>query len=630
MRFRPTPLRQLLLAFAMSAFSTLAVAVERVALIIGNAQYQHAPYLSNPMNDAKAVAEQLVKLGFEVDEPLYNLDRAAMVKALREFGRKARSAKAAVVYYAGHGMEVQGENYLLPVDARLEYQADAPFETLPLSAMLNQIAGAQDYRLVILDACRDNPLANQMRRRDGTRAAYRGLEPVEPTTQTYVAYAAKAGTRARDGSGKHSPFTQALLKHLPQRLPLERLFGAVREDVLRQTGKAQEPHLYGAFGLKPIYLAGGSLREDTPITSANTGELSVSSQPPGAMIYVDGGRLGVAPQSLKNLPAGQVTVEAKLQGYESYRERVWIRAGKKSELHIVLTPIVQKPKLPTTPEPEMVFIEGACFQMGSPNPEEGRDKDETRHKACVKDFYLGKYEVTVGEFRRFIKASGYKTEAEQKDGCYFWDGEWKQDADKHWRSPGFEQNDDHPVACVSWNDALAYIEWLNKQTGKNYQLPTEAEWEYAARAGTTTARYWGEEADVKACRYANVADKGHGSSEPNFPCDDGYKYTAPVGRFEPNAFGLYDMLGNLWEWSCSEYKEAYEGQEKQCISNNRVSPYSVCCGAVPGSTDRRGCARRPATGPRWRSATTSGVFASPGRFNPLFFILFPFASWISY
>ena len=251
-------LRQLLLAFVIVAVPTLPVAAaERVALVIGNADYRHAPYLSNPVNDATAVAEQLAKLGFEVGEPLYNLDRAAMVQALRTFGRKARSAEAAIVYYAGHGMEAQGENYLLPVDARLEYEADVPLEALALSVMLNQIAGARNYRLVILDACRDNPLANQMRRRDGTRTVYRGLEPVEPTTQTYVAYAAKAGTRARDGSAKHSPFTAALLKYLPERLPLERLFGAVREEVLEQTGREQEPHLYGAFGRKPIYLAGG-------------------------------------------------------------------------------------------------------------------------------------------------------------------------------------------------------------------------------------------------------------------------------------------------------------------------------------------------------------------------------------
>ncbi len=106
-----------------------------------------------------------------------------------------------------------------------------------------------------------------MRRRNGTRAVYRGLQPVEPTSQTYVAYAAKGGTRARDGSGKHSPFTEALLKYLPERLLLERLFGAVREEVLEKTGREQEPHLYGAFGRKPIYLAGGSVREDKPIVS---------------------------------------------------------------------------------------------------------------------------------------------------------------------------------------------------------------------------------------------------------------------------------------------------------------------------------------------------------------------------
>ena len=519
-----------------------------------------------------------------------------MAKALRAFGRKARRAKAAVVYYAGHGMEAGSRNYLLPVDARLEYEEDAPLEALALDVVLSQIAGARNYRLVILDACRDNPLANQMRRRDGTRAVYRGLEPVEPTTQTYVAYAAKAGTRARDGSGKHSPFTEALLKYLPEQLPLERLFGAIREEVLEQTGREQEPHLYGAFGRKPIYLAGGSLRQEKPIvsTTTNTGELSVSSQPAGAMIYVDEGRLGAAPQGLKNLPAGkQVTVEAKLQGYEPYRERVWIRVGKKSELHIVLMPIAKQPKVPTTPEPEMVLIEGGCFQIGSPESEEGRGLDEARHNVCVKDFYLGKYEVTVGEFRRFIKATGYKTDAERstsgKTGCFALDSDdkdqpWAWRSWASWKKPYKHQanQDEHPVECVSWNDTLAYVEWLSEQSGQTYRLPTEAEWEYAARAGTTTARYWGEEVDAKACRYANVLDKGNWS-KPVFPCDDGYKYTAPVGQFEPNAFGLYDMLGNVRELCCSEYKAVYEGQEQRCKGNNRAGANRVLRGGSWGS-----------------------------------------------
>ena len=158
-------------------------------------------------------------------------------------------------------------------------------------------------------------------------------------------------------------------------------------------------------------------------------------------------------------------------------------------------------------EPEMVFIKGSTFQMGSPTSESGRQDNERQHSVQVKDFYLAKNETTVGEFRRFVQATGYKTEAEKGRGCYTWTGsEWKQDTQFNWRNPGFEQPYRHPVICVSWNDAQAYLNWLSKETNKAYRLPTESEWEYAARGGTKTARFWGESAN-QACRYGNVHDQ---------------------------------------------------------------------------------------------------------------------------
>ncbi len=154
-----------------------------------------------------------------------------------------------------------------------------------------------------------------------------------------------------------------------------------------------------------------------------------------------------------------------------------------------------------TPGPEMVKIRGGRFLMGSPVDEKERNEDERQYEVQVVDFAIGKYEVTVGQFKSFVTATKYKTEAEESGGCYYWTGsKWKQDAGKNWRNPGFSQTDDHPVVCVSWNDAMAYVEWLSKQTDKMYRLPTEAEWEYAARAGTTTARYWGDDSD-KGCTH---------------------------------------------------------------------------------------------------------------------------------
>jgi sulfatase modifying factor 1 len=132
---------------------------------------------------------------------------------------------------------------------------------------------------------------------------------------------------------------------------------------------------------------------------------------------------------------------------------------------------------------------------------------------------------------------------------------------RDWRSPGFAQEDDYPVACVSWNDAKAYVDWLSKQTGHDYRLPSEAEWEFAARAGTTTARFWGDNPD-SACRYANVADRTAKTRYPGWPihdCEDGYVHAAPTGSFKANSFGLKDMLGNLWEWTADCWNGSYEG-----------------------------------------------------------------------
>ena len=229
----------------------------------------------------------------------------------------------------------------------------------------------------------------------------------------------------------------------------------------------------------------------------------------------------------------------------------------------------------------MVFVKGGCFQMGSPNGE-GRDEDEKQHPVCIeRDFALGRYEVTVGEFKRFVAATNYRTDAEKdaegKEGCYiaYREGsEWKYGyrAGYSWKNPNFQQGDDHPVVCVSWNDALAYTEWLSRETGQRYRLPMEAEWEYAARAGTASARYWGDDPN-QACRYANVADRTAKQTFPGWTlheCADGYVYTAPVGRFEPNRWGLKDMLGNVWEWTCSLYHKDYDGAELDC--SNKDTP----------------------------------------------------------
>ena len=202
---------------------------------------------------------------------------------------------------------------------------------------------------------------------------------------------------------------------------------------------------------------------------------------------------------------------------------------------------------------------GGCYQMGSPSSEEGRNDDEEPvHEVCVDGFWMGKFEVTNEQYRR------YKHEHDSGD------------------FNGHSLNgNSQPVVSVTWDDAKAYAQWLSGKDNETFRLPTEAEWEYAAKAGTTTARYWGDDFD-EACMYANIADLMGHSIRPDWPyynCDDGYAVTAPVGSFKPNAFGLYDMLGNVWEW-CADVMDpnAYSKHPSRNPLSSAGSEYRVTRG----------------------------------------------------
>jgi formylglycine-generating enzyme len=220
--------------------------------------------------------------------------------------------------------------------------------------------------------------------------------------------------------------------------------------------------------------------------------------------------------------------------------------------------------------PLMVKVPSGTFVMGSSSSETTREAvtdqragwERPPHSVTIKsEFALGQYAVTRGEFAAFVRETGY-----DPAGCHVYtNGKSNLDQADNWRNPGYAQTDRHPVVCVSFEDAQRYVQWLSRKTGKSYRLPTEAEWEYAARAGTTTARFWGDGRD-RACDFANVADftlaeAMKWSKDPNFifQCRDGYVYTAPVGSFRPNAFGLYDMLGNVWQWTEDCFHDSYDG-----------------------------------------------------------------------
>jgi len=270
---------------------------------------------------------------------------------------------------------------------------------------------------------------------------------------------------------------------------------------------------------------------------------------------------------------------------------------------------------------EFVWVEGGCFDMGQTDSEKeylvkesgGRKYDNwygdelPLHKICVDGFWLGRTEVTRSQFRKFTQATGYETEAEMQGFSIAWKGRWMVRPGYNWREVDFDQNPDHPVVNVSWNDAKIMARWLADQNDVLVRLPTEAEWEYACRAGTGTIRFWGD-APRDACNYANVADRTaqieieelmiHG-------CDDGHLYTSPVGSFRSNGYGLYDMLGNVWEWCEDRYDENYYDKSP---GNNPMGPspgsFRVIRGGFWGSepSDLR-CGNRSREAPEGRSDT---------------------------
>jgi formylglycine-generating enzyme required for sulfatase activity len=251
-------LRILCLALAMVPLAGLAWAEERIALVIGLGAYQNAPQLPNPLNDARAIAETFRRLGFDVAEQ-YDLDNRGLSNAIRDFGIKAQAADVAVVYYAGHGIQVASRNYLIPADARLERERDLVYEALPMELVLGELSQARKLGILILDACRNNPFVERLIRggRGSTRSNHvqQGLSRIDDTpSDTLVAMATRADAVAEDGSGRNSPYTAALLEHLAvPGLELSLFFRRVRDSVLAATNGRQEPYTFGSLGAEPFY-----------------------------------------------------------------------------------------------------------------------------------------------------------------------------------------------------------------------------------------------------------------------------------------------------------------------------------------------------------------------------------------
>jgi uncharacterized caspase-like protein len=250
-----------------------ALADKRVALVIGNSDYEHVAHLANPANDAVDIAAALKRLDFSVEQAS-NVDLADFRKELSDFTDVAENADIALIFFAGHGMEVDKQNYVLPVDAKLETDRRVRFEGVPLDDLAAALEGAKGLRIVLLDACRNNPFAASMKVTNATRSIGRGLSRVEPSVGTIIAFSAKEGTVAEDGNGRNSPYTAALLDHLEvPGLEVQFMFRKVRDDVLSRTAGRQEPFLYGSLPGTALFLRPPSSAQDHGMGQSSASEV---------------------------------------------------------------------------------------------------------------------------------------------------------------------------------------------------------------------------------------------------------------------------------------------------------------------------------------------------------------------
>ncbi len=503
------------LSLVLLLLATLPAAAARIALVIGNAAYATVGELVNPHADAAAVAKALRDAGFDDVQHISDQSAEKMRNALKEFSSKATTAEIALIYYAGHGAELEAENYLVPVDAKLLRSTDLQFEAISLTSVRAAVSGASKLRMVVLDACRNNPF--KLASSNGKRAASRGLTSIEPGAGEVVAYAAKEGTIAQDGpANSNSPFATALVKSLNEPgLEIRLMFGKIRDEVLSATQNEQEPYTYTSLGGEAIYL---KPPRATPVIAspvAQEWQLVANTKSPGVL-------------------------QAFLGKYSS--DPVFAGLANERLALLIVPPKIEVPKgfRDCFDCPEMVKIPAGRFIMGAASDEPGYDPMEgPQHPvSIVKAFAVSKFEITLGQFKTFAAETKYKTAS----SCLIWSGvAWNPTKGRSFLSPNFATNDQQPVVCMSWDDATAYVAWLSSRTGEKYRLLTEAEWEYAARAGTSNSFGANSEIQTTEAQYAA-------------------RSPSEVGNFAANGFGLHDMQGNAWEWTedcfLADYKNA--------------------------------------------------------------------------
>lgn len=464
----------------------------RVALVIGNAAYPGVAALKNPANDANDIAAKLRRLNFDVTLKT-NVGLKDMLRTLTAFGNKVQSGSEVLIFYAGHGMQVKGKNYLIPIDAEIGNETAVSSEAVDVDQLLDKLANAR-LSMVILDACRNNPFERRF------RGYGQGLAQINAPTGTLIAYSTAPGKVASDGDGRNGLYTQELLAAID--LPgfrVEDVFKRVRVNVVKKSGETQTPWESSSLTGDFYFRSTGEIPAQPQMTDSATIEMAFwesikgSDDPEDFQAYVD------------KYPNGQFIALAERRS----RRKSLPSTAPGAEAMAPAQPSGSSFK--DCPDcPEMVVIPAGVFQMGSTND----DTERPVHPVILKPFALGKTEITQGQWKAIMGSnpSGYK---ECGDNC--------------------------AMDRVNWYEAREFIAKLNAITGKTYRLPSEAEWEYACLAGGMH----------EYCGGNNASDVAwHGSL---------FGGPKPVASKQANAWGLYDMSGNVQEWTEDCWNGSYYG-----------------------------------------------------------------------